>query len=68
MGATTKKLIDYLKKNEGKPLDRPTIARDVFGYTYYGETQRTVDMHISKARRHIDGIKTLWGRGYIYNS
>jgi hypothetical protein len=61
-------LLLYLLRHEGKLIRRDNLCKVVWGYDYYGTT-RTVDMHIAKLRKKLQGsrnvlIRTLKGEGY----
>lgn len=62
-------LLVYLAKNNHLALDRDTILKNVWGYSYFGDT-RTVDTHIKSLRDSLGQyrylISTVWGVGYKF--
>lgn len=62
-------LLVYLAKNNHQVLDRNTILKNVWGYSYFGDT-RTVDSHIRSLRDSLGQyrylISTVWGVGYKF--
>ena len=60
-------LLLYLAKNRGIALSREQILNKVWEYSYYGEL-RTVDTHIKKLRKKLQGkfIETVRGFGYRF--
>ncbi len=60
-------LLLYLAKNRGIALSREQILNKVWEYNYYGEL-RTVDTHIKKLRKKLQGkfIETVRGFGYRF--
>ncbi|MCH4887441.1 response regulator transcription factor [Acidaminobacter sp. JC074] len=64
-------LLEHLMLNQNIVFTRESLLDTVWGYDYEGET-RTVDSHIKKIRDKIDPssqlIKTVWGKGYKFES
>ena len=67
------KILDLLKQNPGKVLDRYTIFSRVWGWDHIPNS-RTLDQHISQLRKRIerdpkrpDIIQTVHGVGYRYD-
>lgn len=65
-------LLVYLIKNKGRVLTREKLLKDVWDYTFVGDT-RIVDVHISHLREKIEEnsrnpkyIKTIRGLGYKF--
>ncbi len=60
-------LLVYMAKNKGIALSREQILDKVWEYDYLGDL-RTVDTHIKKLRKKLDGryIKTIHGYGYRF--
>ena len=61
------KLLAMLMENQGRPLDRETLLRDVWGYRSMLDT-RTVDTHVRRLRNKLGefagSIETVRGEGY----
>lgn len=60
-------LLNYMMKNKGLVLTREQILTAVWDFDYDGDT-RTVDTHIKRVRKKLDGrfIKTIHGYGYKF--
>ncbi|NLK63451.1 MAG: response regulator transcription factor [Fusobacteria bacterium] len=60
-------LLSYMAKNKGIALSREKILQKVWEFDYFGDL-RTVDTHIKKLRKKLDGkfIDTVRGYGYRF--
>ena len=60
-------LLNYMMKNRGLVLTREQILVAVWDFDYDGD-MRTVDTHIKRVRKKLDGrfIKTIHGYGYKF--
>jgi len=60
-------LLNYMMKNKGLVLTREQILAAVWDFDYDGD-MRTVDTHIKRVRKKLDGrfIKTIHGYGYKF--
>lgn len=60
-------LVSYMSKNSNLTLSRDQILNSVWGYDYEGDP-RTVDTHIKRLRKKLDGrfIDTIRGYGYKF--
>ena len=60
-------LLSYMSKNKGLVLTREQILSAVWDFDYEGD-ERTVDTHIKRVRKKLDGkyIKTVHGYGYKF--
>lgn len=60
-------LLLYMSKNQNITLSRDKILISVWGYDYEGDL-RTVDTHIKRLRKKLDGkfINTVRGYGYKF--
>lgn len=60
-------LLSYMSKNKGLLLTREQILNAVWDFDYEGDV-RTVDTHIKRVRKKLDGkyIKTIHGYGYKF--
>lgn len=64
-------LLWILSKNPGQVFTRDQLLDKIWGYAYLGDT-RTVDTHIKRLRRKIEGshpytyLQTVWGVGYKF--
>ena len=60
-------LLNYMMKNRGLVLTREQILEAVWDFDYDGD-MRTVDTHIKRVRKKLDGrfIKTIHGYGYKF--
>lgn len=60
-------LVSYMSKNSNLTLSRDQILNSVWGYDYEGDP-RTVDTHIKRLRKKLDGrfIDTVRGYGYKF--
>ena len=60
-------LLNYMMKNRGLVLTREQIIAAVWDFDYDGD-MRTVDTHIKRVRKKLDGrfIKTIHGYGYKF--
>ena len=60
-------LLNYMMKNKGLVLRREQILAAVWDFDYDGD-MRTVDTHIKRVRKKLDGrfIKTIHGYGYKF--
>jgi len=60
-------LLCYLIEAEGKVVPREQLLRDIWGYSFDGES-RTIDVHIRKLRQKLGScaslIQTIKGVGY----
>lgn len=65
-------LLWLLSSNPGKVFTRDNLLDKVWGYSYIGDS-RTVDTHIKRLRRKIEGgypytyLQTVWGVGYKFD-
>lgn len=60
-------LLLFMSKNIGIAVSRSKIINKVWGYDYFGD-MRTVDTHIKRLRKKLNGkfIKTVRGLGYRF--
>ncbi len=60
-------LVSYMSKNSNLTLSRDQILNSVWGYDYEGDP-RTVDTHIKRLRKKLNGrfIDTVRGYGYKF--
>ncbi|KEF37999.1 response regulator with CheY-like receiver domain and winged-helix DNA-binding domain [Schinkia azotoformans MEV2011] len=64
-------LLWMLSSNPGQVFTRDQLLDKIWGYAYLGDT-RTVDTHIKRLRRKIEGnhpytyLQTVWGVGYKF--
>ncbi|MBQ7153615.1 MAG: response regulator transcription factor [Clostridia bacterium] len=64
-------LIYYLASNYNRVFTRDQLLDKVWGFDYLGDS-RTVDVHIKRLRKKLDGVsdkwvlKTVWGVGYKF--
>ena len=60
-------LLNYMMKNRGLVLTREQILAAIWDFDYDGD-MRTVDTHIKRVRKKLDGrfIKTIHGYGYKF--
>jgi DNA-binding response OmpR family regulator len=64
-------LIYHLASNPNTVFTRDQLLDEVWGFDYYGDS-RTVDVHIKRIRKKLDGasdkwtLKTVWGVGYKF--
>lgn len=64
-------LLWMLSSNLGQVFTRDQLLDKIWGYAYLGDT-RTVDTHIKRLRRKIEGghpytyLQTVWGVGYKF--
>ena len=68
---TTKEaqLLQLFTENPGRIFSRDSLLKMIWGYAD-GVTSRTVDVHIQRLRRKLNGnvvlkIHTIFGRGYV---
>lgn len=65
-------LLWLLSSNPGKVFTRDNLLDKIWGYSYIGDS-RTVDTHIKRLRRKIEGghsytyLQTVWGVGYKFD-
>jgi hypothetical protein len=63
---TESKIINFLMRSQGAPVSRQEICDAVWGRQIVG--QRTLDAHISRLRKRIEGgdaaIAAVYGKGY----
>lgn len=64
-------LLEFLYRHRGNVISRDQLLNNIWGYTYDGDTTRTVDMHIRSLRQKIGDtaekpqyIETVRGYGY----
>lgn len=64
-------LLYYLASHPNTVFNRDQLLDEVWGYDYYGSS-RTIDVHIKRLRKKIDGVskkwalKTVWSVGYKF--
>lgn len=64
-------LLYHLAGNPNRVFTRDQLLDEVWGFDYYGDS-RTVDVHVKRLRKKIDGVssqwelKTVWGVGYKF--
>ena len=65
-------LIYHLASNPNRVFTRDQLLDAVWGFDYYGDSSRTVDVHIKRLREKLEGVsdkwclKTVWGVGYKF--
>ena len=65
------KLLWYLAANRNRVFNRLQLLAKIWDYDYAGDS-RTVDVHIKRLRKKLDGVsdkwtlKTVWGVGYKF--
>ena len=64
-------LLSYFMENQGIALSREKILNNVWNYDYFGDA-RTIDTHVKKLRSKLgekgEYIRTIWGRGYKFET
>lgn len=66
-------LLFFLASNPNRVYTRDQLLDEVWGFEYYGDS-RTVDVHIKRLRKKLEGVsdkwalKTVWGRGYKFET
>lgn len=66
-------LLFFLASNPNRVYTRDQLLDEVWGFEYYGDS-RTIDVHIKRIRKKIEGasdkwrLKTVWGVGYKFES
>ncbi|KFM95203.1 DNA-binding response regulator [Bacillus clarus] len=65
-------ILEYLMKNQNKPISRGTLLNKIWGENYVGET-KVVDVNISRLRQKVESdpskpqfLITVWGKGYTW--
>ncbi len=64
-------LIYFMASNPNRVFTRDQLLDEVWGFDYYGDS-RTVDVHVKRLRKKLEGIsdqwelKTVWGVGYKF--
>ncbi len=64
-------LLHYLALHPGRVFTRDQLLDGVWGFDYVGDT-RTVDVHIKRLRKRLEGLsdrwtlRTVWGVGYKF--
>lgn len=63
-------LLYFLASSPNQVFTREQLLNNIWGYDYIGDT-RTVDVHIKRLRRKLDGatgwsLTTVWGIGYKF--
>ncbi|MBE6827284.1 MAG: response regulator transcription factor [Ruminococcaceae bacterium] len=67
-------LIFYLASNPNRAFTRDELLDKVWGFDYYSNDSRTVDVHVKRLREKIEGVsdkwelKTVWGIGYKFET
>ncbi len=66
-------LLALMARNSGKVFPREVLLEQIWGYSYPGGSQRTIDEHIKRLRKKLAGadqqltyIQTVWGIGYKF--
>ena len=65
-------LLYFLASNPNRVFTRNQLLDEVWGFDYFGESLRTVDVHVKRLREKLEGIspkwelKTVWGVGYKF--
>jgi len=66
-----KEIIYLLASNPNQVFTRDQLLDKIWGYDYFGDS-RTVDVHIKRIRKKLEGVsdkwelKTVWGVGYRF--
>ncbi len=64
-------LLYYMSSHPNTVFNRDQLLDEVWGYDYYGSS-RTIDVHIKRLRKKIDGVSehwkltTVWSVGYKF--
>jgi DNA-binding response OmpR family regulator len=67
-------LIYHLASHPNRVFTRDQLLDDVWGFDYYGESSRTIDVHVKRLREKLDGasdkweLKTVWSVGYKFET
>ena len=67
-------LIYHLASNPNRVFTRDQLLDAVWGFDYYGDSSRTVDVHIKRLREKLEGVsdkwslKTVWSVGYKFET
>ena len=67
-------LIYYLASNPNRVFTRDQLLDAVWGFDYYGDSSRTVDVHIKRLREKLKGVsdkwslETVWSVGYKFQT
>lgn len=63
----------FLASHQNQVFTREQLLEQVWGFDFYGESSRTVDVHIKRLREKLPGcekygwyIHTVWGVGYKF--
>lgn len=69
LSSTEYNLLEYLVINRGRALSRQEIEQQIWGNNISEFESRVIDVYILKLRRKFgnDCIKTVRGKGYIWN-
>lgn len=66
-------LLALMSRNSGKVFPREVLLEQIWGYSYPGGSQRTIDEHIKRLRKKLASadpfltyIQTVWGVGYKF--
>lgn len=65
-------LLYFLVSNPNRVFTREQLLENVWGFDYFGDSSRTVDVHIKRLREKLEGVdanwqlKTVWGVGYKF--
>ena len=66
-------LLYFMASNPNRVYTRDQLLDEVWGFDYYGDS-RTVDVHIKRIRKKLEGVSdkwrfaTVWGVGYKFES
>ena len=67
-------LIYHLASNPNRVFTRDQLLDAVWGFDYYGDSSRTVDVHIKRLREKLEGVsdkwvlRTVWSVGYKFET
>ena len=67
-------LIYHLASNPNRVFTRDQLLDDVWGFDYFGESSRTIDVHVKRLREKLEGasdkweLKTVWSVGYKFET
>ena len=67
-------LIYHLASNPNRVCTRDQLLDAVWGFDYYGDSSRTVDVHVKRLREKLEGVsdkwdlKTVWSVGYKFET
>ncbi len=67
-------LIYHLASNPNRVFTRDQLLDAVWGFDYYGDSSRTVDVHIKRLREKLKGVsdqwslETVWSVGYKFQT